>query len=154
MLVNKVNENRYENRGKYLLMNNGTLIKGPSLVIGLVGGIALVISGIGIMNMMYTSVSERVKEIGIRKAIGATQNDIKAQFLLEGLILTLVGGIIGFALGEFFAFFISFFLPFKASFDYFTIMLAVGISSAIGIVFSIIPASNASKKNTIDILKD
>jgi putative ABC transport system permease protein len=105
------------------------------------------------MNMMYISVSERTKEIGIRRALGATQQSIRLQFLLEGVTLTLVGGLIGYVVGIGFAYLIGSFIDVTVFIDLFTILLAVGIASGIGILFSVIPASEAAKKDLIDILR-
>ncbi|MFG5498757.1 ABC transporter permease, partial [Enterococcus faecalis] len=109
--------------------------------------------GVGVMNMMYISVSERTKEIGIRRALGATRNSIRLQFLLEGLILTISGGIIGYSLGMIFAYGIGSLIKIHVSVDLFTILLAVGVSLFIGLVFSVMPASEAAKKDLIDILR-
>lgn len=96
--------------------------------------------------MMYISVSERTKEIGIRRALGATRKSIMLQFLLEGLILTISGGIIGYLLGMVFAYGIGSLIKVHVSVDLFTIILAVGVSSVIGLVFSVMPASEARKR--------
>lgn len=130
-----------------------TMVNSMTMFIASIAGISLLIAGVGVMNMMYISVSERTKEIGIRRALGASAGSIKMQFLLEGVILTLIGGILGFILGTIFASIVSSFLPFDAAVDFGTVVLAVGVSSAIGITFSYIPASKAAKKDLIDILK-
>ena len=105
------------------------------------------------MNMMYISVSERTKEIGIRLAIGATPTLIMWQFLLEAIILTVSGGLIGFALGYGTAVLISLMLPFNAVITLNTFFLAFGVSSSVGLVFGILPAKQAADKNLIDILR-
>ncbi|MEI5995587.1 ABC transporter permease [Candidatus Enterococcus mansonii] len=131
----------------------GSILDNLTLFISAVAGISLFIAGVGVMNMMYISVSERTKEIGVRRALGATEIDIKKQFLAEGLTLTLLGGLIGYLLGMLLGLLASIFLPFAVRPDLFTIALAVGISILIGVVFSYMPASAASKKDLIDILK-
>lgn len=131
----------------------GSILDNLTLFISAVAGISLFIAGVGVMNMMYISVSERTKEIGIRRALGATEKDIKKQFLAEGLALTLLGGTIGYLLGMLLGLLASVFLPFAVRPDLFTIMLAVSISVLIGVIFSYMPASAASKKDLIDILK-
>ncbi|OJG92235.1 hypothetical protein RV15_GL003337 [Enterococcus silesiacus] len=131
----------------------GSILDNLTLFISAVAGISLFIAGVGVMNMMYISVSERTKEIGIRRALGATEKDIRKQFLAEGLTLTLLGGLIGYLLGMILGLVSSMFLPFEVRPDLFTIGLAVGISVLIGVVFSYMPASAASKKDLIDIMK-
>ncbi|MBO0474239.1 hypothetical protein IGL98_001924 [Enterococcus sp. DIV0840] len=131
----------------------GSILDNLTLFISAVAGISLFIAGVGVMNMMYISVSERTKEIGIRRALGATEKDIRKQFLTEGLTLTLLGGLIGYLLGMTLGLVSSMFLPFAVRPDLFTISLAVGISVLIGVVFSYMPASAASKKDLIDIMK-
>ncbi|MCA5012734.1 MULTISPECIES: ABC transporter permease [unclassified Enterococcus] len=131
----------------------GKILDNLTLFISAVAGISLFIAGVGVMNMMYISVSERTKEIGIRRALGATEKDIRKQFLAEGLTLTLLGGLIGYLLGMLLGLLTSLFLPFAVRPDLFTISLAVGISALIGIAFSYMPASEASKKDLIDIMK-
>lgn len=123
-----------------------------TIFIALIGGISLFIAGIGMMNMMFISVSERTKEIGIRRAIGATKGNITMQFLLEGIVVTVIGGIFGYLFGLLMAMLISAFLPFKAAVEVGPIVVALLISLVIGIVFSYAPAKSAANKNVIEIL--
>lgn len=146
--------------GEYEVLDTAMLTKGIGQILSTityfitaVAGISLFIAGVGVMNMMYISVSERTKEIGIRRALGATRKSIMLQFLLEGLILTISGGIIGYLLGMVFAYGIGSLIKVHVSVDLFTILLAVGVSSVIGLVFSVMPASEAAKKDLIDILR-
>ncbi|EGO6122749.1 ABC transporter permease [Enterococcus faecalis] len=146
--------------GEYEVLDTAMLTKGIGQILSTityfitaVAGISLFIAGVGVMNMMYISVSERTKEIGIRRALGATRKSIMLQFLLEGLILTISGGIIGYLLGMIFAYGIGSLIKVHVSVDLFTIILAVGVSSVIGLVFSVMPASEAAKKDLIDILR-
>lgn len=118
-----------------------------------IAGISLFIAGVGVMNMMYTSVSERTQEIGVRRAMGAKRSDIRNQFLAEGLLLTISAGIIGYIIGFLVALIISQFLPFKVSPDLFTIVVALGTTTIIGLVFSIMPASSAARKDLVEILR-
>lgn len=136
-----------------LLSGISKVIKGLTYFISAIAGISLFIAGIGVMNMMYISVSERTKEIGIRLAIGATPTLIMWQFLLEAIILTVSGGLIGFALGYGTAVLISLMLPFNAVITLNTFFLAFGVSSSVGLVFGILPAKQAADKNLIDILR-
>lgn len=121
--------------------------------VSVVAGISLFIAGVGVMNMMYISVSERTKEIGIRRAMGATGNSIRIQFLLEGVSLTLVGGIIGYILGMILASMIGAIMEIPISIELSTVLLAASVSSGIGLIFSVMPASAAANKDLIDILK-
>ncbi|EMF0403644.1 ABC transporter permease [Enterococcus faecium] len=146
--------------GEYEVLDTAMLTKGIGQILSTityfitaVAGISLFIAGVGVMNMMYISVSERTKEIGIRRALGATRKSIMLQFLLEGLILTISGGIIGYLLGMILAYGIGSLIKVHVSVDLFTIILAVGVSSVIGLVFSVMPASEAAKKDLIDILR-
>lgn len=147
-------------QGEYQVSNMAMMTDGISevlssitLFISAVAGISLFIAGVGVMNMMYISVSERTKEIGIRRALGATRGAIRMQFLLEGMTLTLVGGIIGYLLGMIVAYAIGNVMDISVSVDLFTVCLAVGVSSGIGLIFSVMPASEAAKKDLIDILR-
>lgn len=124
-----------------------------TLLISCVGGISLFISGVGVMNMIYTSVSERIQEIGVRRAMGATEHSIQMQFLLEGLTLTLVGGMIGYIVGLILAKIIGVVMGFMFIPDLFTAGLAVIISSAIGIVFSYFPAQSATEKDIVELIR-
>ena len=146
--------------GEYEVLDTAMLTKGIGQILSTityfitaVAGISLFIAGVGVMNMMYISVSERTKEIGIRRALGATRKSIMLQFLLEGLILTLSGGLIGYLLGMALAYSVGSLIKVNVSLDLFTILLAVGVSSVIGLVFSVMPTSEAAKKDLIDILR-
>ena len=118
-----------------------------------VAGISLVVGGIGIMNMMLTTVTERTREIGLRKAIGAKRKDINLQFLSEALALTFMGGVIGVILGCLVAFSVSYFGILQATVSVSSILLSFGVSAAIGIVFGYYPARKASSLNPIEALR-
>ncbi len=118
-----------------------------------VAGISLVVGGIGIMNMMLTTVTERTREIGLRKAIGAKRTDINKQFIAEAIALTFIGGIIGVALGWGVAFTLSYFGILQASVSLSSVLLAFGVSAVIGIVFGYYPARRASQLNPIEALR-
>lgn len=148
------------NQGTYQSFDSSFLTKGIGKVlstityfISAVAGISLFIAGVGVKNMMYISVSERTKEIGIRKALGATQRSIMIQFLLEGVMLIFTGGIIGSLLGIVVAYSIGAIMKIGIQIDFFTISIAVGVSTLIGLVFSVMPAREAAKKDLIDILR-
>lgn len=152
-------EGHFSERGSYNYMDltgiDDTLagiFGGITLFIASVASISLFIAGIGVMNMMYISVSERTKEIGIRRAIGASQKSIQLQFVLEGILMTSIGGLIGYICGLLFAYIASIFLPFDIGIDVYTISISMGVSTLIGLVFSYAPASLAGRKEIIDIL--
>lgn len=118
-----------------------------------IASISLLVGGIGIMNMMLTIVTERTREIGLRKAIGATRRDINLQFLTESILLTFLGGILGMLLGWLIAFGAKAMFGISASISLFSLLLAFGVSSGIGIVFGYYPAKRASKLNPIEALR-
>ena len=136
-----------------LLKGIGNVISGLTLFVSAIAGISLLIAGVGVMNMMYISASERSQEIGIRMAVGATPAEIMKQFLLESVMLTLTGGIIGLLVGAMDAWLIAMFLPFKPVVTVGSIVGTFAISSIVGIVFDLLPAKSAANKNLIDILK-
>ena len=136
-----------------LLKGIGNVISGLTLFVSAIAGISLLIAGVGVMNMMYISASERSQEIGIRMAVGATPAEIMKQFLLESVMLTLTGGIIGLLVGAMDAWLIAMFLPFKPVVTVGSIVGTFAISSIVGIVFGLLPAKSAANKNLIDILK-
>jgi len=116
-----------------------------------IGSISLIVGGIGIMNIMFASVTERTKEIGIRRAVGATEKDILYQFLTESVMLSAFGGIVGLLLSIVIVLIIRRFFP--ASINALAVILALGISSAIGIFFGVFPARRASKLPPIEAIR-
>jgi putative ABC transport system permease protein len=123
------------------------------LVLTAISAVALMIGGIGVMNIMLVSVTERTKEIGIRKAVGATRISILSQFLIEAVILTGIGGLIGLALGEFLSFLVNTFSPLPAYIPVWAIFVGIGVSAGVGIVFGLYPAWKASSLNPIEALR-
>lgn len=124
-----------------------------TILLGAVAGISLVVGGIGIMNMMLTTVTERTREIGLRKAIGAKRKDISTQFLTEAVALTVIGGTIGVILGWLIAFGVTYFGILQASISTSSVLLAFGVSAAIGIIFGYYPARRAAGLNPIEALR-
>ena len=124
-----------------------------TLTVGLAGiaAISLVVGGIGIMNIMLVTVSERTKEIGLRKAIGAYPRAILVQFLIEAIILSCLGGGVGIALGWLGSLAINSFFPAQVTFS--SVAIAFGVSAAVGIIFGVAPASKASKLSPIEALR-
>jgi putative ABC transport system permease protein len=118
-----------------------------------VAAISLLVGGIGIMNIMLVAVAERTREIGLRKALGATNQDVLWQFLLEAVMLSLVGGAIGVALGLGIAKVVELTAHLKAAAPLWTILLGVGFSAGVGIFFGIYPASRAARLNPIEALR-
>ncbi|MBW4508473.1 MAG: ABC transporter permease [Scytonematopsis contorta HA4267-MV1] len=126
---------------------------GLSLLLATVAGISLLVGGIGIMNIMLVSVSERTHEIGLRKAIGASEGAILSQFLIEAIILSVTGGLIGTGLGVSTAVIVSLVTPLKPAVPVAAIILAGGISGTIGLVFGVTPARQAAKLDPINALR-
>ena len=116
-----------------------------------IAAISLIVGGVGIMNIMYVSVVERTKEIGIRRAVGATRSDILYQFLVESVILSLVGGFLGLLISYLVVLLVQRFFP--AYINLQSIMIALGVSSLIGIVFGVFPARKASLLSPIDAIR-
>ena len=121
--------------------------------ISFVAAISLVVGGIGIMNIMLVTVKERTREIGVRKAVGASNKEILRQFLVEAVILTLLGGIIGMLLGYVGAVALGNAFGITISLTSDMILFAVGTSSAIGIIFGVYPARQAAKLDPVEALR-
>jgi len=124
-----------------------------TLLLGAVAGISLLVGGIGIMNMMLTTVTERTKEIGLRKAIGAKRHDINVQFLSEAVALTVLGGAVGVALGWAVCAVLTNLGILETQLSMSSVLLAFGVSAAIGIIFGYYPARRASRLNPIEALR-
>lgn len=146
-------------RADFSIMNQADIVSTASSVtgvfttlLGAVAGISLLVGGIGIMNMMLTTVTERTREIGLRKAIGAEGADIRKQFLYEAIVLTFSGGAIGIFLGWLVSL-IATAAGLPASISSSSILLAFVVSTAIGIVFGYYPASRAARMNPIEALR-
>ena len=130
-----------------------TLINTMTIFLSSIAAISLIVGGIGIMNMMLTSVTERTKEIGLKKAIGAKNREILSQFLVESVILTLVGGVFGIILGSLISFGVSKFASITSQVSIFSILLALTFSSLVGIIFGYYPAKRAASLDPIEALR-
>lgn len=148
--------------GSYSYNDTEEMMKGINKVfdgityfVAAVAGISLFIAGIGVMNVMYISVTERTEEIAIRRAFGAKSRDIELQFLVESVVLCVLGGLIGLILGILIASLVDAVTPdyIKSVVSISSVVIAVGVSMFIGIVFGWIPARAAAKKELIDIIK-
>ena len=122
-------------------------------IIGAVAAISLFVGGIGIMNIMLVSVTERTREIGIRKAMGAQHKDILLQFMIEAVVLSLIGGFIGILIGIGGAFLASYLLKWPPLVSWITILIAVLFSAGVGIFFGIYPANKAARLDPIEALR-
>jgi len=124
-----------------------------TLLLGAIGSISMLVGGIGIMNVMLTSVMDRRREIGILRAIGARQRDIQWLFLMEAILLSLVGGVLGISLGIVASYFVAWFNDWQFLISSFAIFLGVGVSSGVGIFFGFYPAYKAAKLDPITALR-
>lgn len=156
----KVLERRHRSPGQYISysmeqqMQSANKITGiMTLIIGAIAGISLFVGGIGVMNIMLVSVTERTREIGIRKALGARRKDILIQFLIESVVLCILGGVIGMALGIGGAFLIAKVAKWPPLVSWWTAMIAFAFSAAIGIIFGLLPANKAAKMDPIEALR-
>ncbi len=131
----------------------GNVTGALTLMLAAIAGISLFVGGIGIMNIMLVSVRERTQEIGLRKAIGASQQDILTQFMIEAIILAAIGGVVGTAIGVGGVTLISAVTPLKAGVSPIAIVLAVGVSGGIGLFFGVFPARQAAKLDPIVALR-
>lgn len=124
-----------------------------TVMVAAISAISLIVGGVGVMNIMFVSVTERTKEIGLLKAIGAKDKDILIQFLIEAIVMTSFGGIIGILLGVSIAFGVSVFVGIPFVVSALSVISAVGVSMGVGIIFGIYPAKRAARLSPIDALK-
>jgi putative ABC transport system permease protein len=124
-----------------------------NVVLGSIAGISLLVGGIGIMNIMLATVTERTREIGIRRALGARRRDITAQFLVETIVLSAIGGLLGVAVGIAIPLVVSWTSDIKTALSWWSIVMAFGIAVAIGVVFGVYPARRAALMDPIEALR-
>jgi putative ABC transport system permease protein len=123
-----------------------------SVAVG-IGAISLLVGGIGIMNIMLVAVTERTREIGVRKAIGARKRDILWQFLVESVVISALGGLIGIAIGFGLANLVASVSPIPANVSVLSIVVGLGFSTTVGLFFGLYPASKAAKLDPIEALR-
>jgi putative ABC transport system permease protein len=131
----------------------GRILSLLTLVLAAIAGISLLVGGVGITNIMLVGVRERTREIGLRKAVGARQRDVLAQFLLEAVLLTTLGGVIGIAIGVGVAVAVGQFTPLPTSVAWWSIALAFGVSAAVGVFFGVAPARRAGRLDPVVALR-
>jgi putative ABC transport system permease protein len=124
-----------------------------TLLLGTIGSISLVVGGIGVMNVMLVSVTERTREIGIRRALGARQEDILFQFLIESVLLCVIGGFVGVGIGVGASWIISYYANWQFSLCYEAMILGVGVAVGVGVFFGIYPARQAARLSPILALR-
>ena len=139
--------------GKQIAQPTSELFRFVSVVMALIAGISLVVGGVGIMNIMLVGVSERTREVGLRKAVGASNMTIVSQFLIESLIISGLGGLLGFVGGYFVAFTVSLFIPYDPAFTWGVAAWAAILSIGVGIIFGLYPAIRAARKDPIESLR-
>jgi putative ABC transport system permease protein len=124
-----------------------------NIVLGAIAGISLIVGGIGIMNIMLASVMERIREIGVRRATGATKKDIIFQFLAEATFISITGGLIGILLGVIMAKMITSTTGILTVVSFPSILISFGVAASVGIIFGYLPAKQASEKDPVDSLR-
>jgi len=139
--------------GREIAEPTSELFRFVSVVMAVIASISLLVGGIGIMNIMLVGVSERTREIGLRKAVGASNGTIISQFMIEALIISVLGGLLGFLGGYFIAFVVSLLIPYDPSFSWSVVGWAAALSIGVGVVFGLYPAVRAARKDPIESLR-
>jgi len=152
--INNIDEADFSIMNQADILSTMSSVTGTfTLLLAAIAGISLLVGGIGIMNMMLTTVTERTREIGLRKSLGAKNLDISAQFLAEAIMLTFIGGFVGILLGWLISWLISKFGDMTTSVTLFSVVLAFCVSVTIGLIFGFYPARRAAKLNPIEALR-
>ncbi len=159
-IINKQHRLTKEDEDTYSIRNMAefkktleTTTKVMSLLLGAIAAISLLVGGIGIMNIMLVSVTERTREIGLRKAIGASKKDILAQFIIEAILMSIIGGVLGILLGTGISKLFTLVAGWSVKVSLFSVLLATGFSLVVGLVFGIWPAQKAAKLDPIEALR-
>ena len=152
ILLKKYNEDEFSvAEQSEILSTINSVFSVLNAILVAIGSISLLVGGIGIMNIMYATVTERTKEVGIRRAVGATESDILYQFLTESVILSVLGGVTGLILASLIVLAIRPFFP--AAVNLFAVVITLVISSGIGIFFGVFPARRAAKLPPIEAIR-
>ncbi len=158
--VRKVIQSRHRAESVYVVQNLTELVavadrtaNALTLVLLLISTVTLLVSGIGIMNIMLATVSSRIREIGIRKAIGATNREIRFQFLSEAILISLIGGFAGVVIGLALPFSVRFFTEYRLPISGLSAIVAILVSSLVGILFGTVPAARAAKLDPVESLR-
>jgi putative ABC transport system permease protein len=159
--VRDVLENRHRPGASYYVGNLSAILDAAknislilTIVLILIAAIAMVISGIGIMNIMLVTVTERTREIGVRRAVGARPKDVQHQFLMEAVLISVSGGMVGAVLGAAVPLSVGFFTDaIQIQFSWISVAVAFGVSLAVGVVFGLLPANRAARMNPTDALR-
>jgi putative ABC transport system permease protein len=158
--VRRVIQSRHRPESVYVVQNLTELVavadrtaNALTMVLLLISTVTLLVSGIGIMNIMLATVSSRIREIGIRKAIGATNREIRFQFLSEAILISLIGGIVGVVIGLAIPFSVRFFTEYRLPISGLSAIVAILVSSLVGILFGTVPAARAAKLDPVESLR-
>ena len=158
--IRRVIQSRHRTESVYNVMNLTQLVvlaektaNALTLVLLLVAAVVLLVSGIGIMNIMLATVSARIREIGIRKALGATNREIRFQFLAEAMTISLVGGFIGVVIGLAIPYSIRFLTEYRVPISGLSAVIAIVVSSLVGILFGTVPAIRAAQLDPVESLR-
>jgi putative ABC transport system permease protein len=138
---------------KELLTMAATIANALTAVLVLVAAVTLAVGGVGIMNIMLANVRARIREIGIRKALGATYREIKLQFLAEAIIISLTGGVVGTLVGLALPLSVRFFTDYNLPISPWSVVIALAAATLVGVIFGTVPATRAAQLNPVDALK-
>jgi len=158
--IRKVIQSRHRPESNYVVQNLTSLVtladraaNALTLVVLLIATVTLIVGGIGIMNIMLATVTSRIHEIGIRKAIGATNDEIRMQFLSEAILISLVGGLGGVFIGLALPFSVRFLTQYRIPFSGLSVIVAIFVSALVGILFGTVPAARAAKLDPVESLR-